>query len=94
MKPIDGHLEKTTQKASEIGLECRQYVSFVNLLALAQLLAHLVSFFLFSPGSDLFMDNLVHNYLKTLFHFYTHSSQLASLDFNRPIPGISSFYDL
>ena len=74
-------------------MEYIEYVSFVNLLVLTQLVAHLLSFFS-SPGSDLFMDNLVHNYLKTLFHFYTHSSQLASLDFNSPIPGISSFYDL
>ena len=47
-----------------------------------------------SIGSDLFLDNLIHNYLKSLLHSYTHSSQLASLDFDSPIPGITSFYDL
>ncbi|XP_028409671.1 RNA polymerase II-associated protein 1-like [Dendronephthya gigantea] len=48
----------------------------------------------FLTGSDLFLDNLIHNYLKSLLHIYTHSSQLAPLDFNSAIPGITSFYDL
>ena len=45
-------------------------------------------------GSDLFLNSKVHDYLSVLLRIYTNSAKLAKLDFNSPIPGLTSFYDL
>ena len=45
-------------------------------------------------GSDLFLNSKVHDYVSVLLRIYTNSTKLAKLDFNSPIPGLTSFYDL
>eukprot|EP00058_Branchiostoma_floridae_P011739 XP_002597227.1 hypothetical protein BRAFLDRAFT_118128 [Branchiostoma floridae] len=48
----------------------------------------------FLTGSELFLDSSVHHLLSALLRHYTQPGLLAGLDFNMPIPGITSFYDL
>ncbi|XP_078594205.1 RNA polymerase II-associated protein 1-like isoform X3 [Branchiostoma floridae x Branchiostoma japonicum] len=48
----------------------------------------------FLTGSELFLDSSVHHILSALLRHYTQPGLLAGLDFNMPIPGITSFYDL
>ena len=49
--------------------------------------------FLFA-GNDLFLNSSVHDFLSALLRIYTSPSKLEQLDFNSPIPGLTSFYDL
>ncbi|XP_066280057.1 RNA polymerase II-associated protein 1-like [Branchiostoma lanceolatum] len=48
----------------------------------------------FLTGSELFLDGSVHHLLSSLLRHYTQPGVLTTLDFNTPIPGITSFYDL
>ncbi|XP_031566687.1 RNA polymerase II-associated protein 1-like [Actinia tenebrosa] len=48
----------------------------------------------FLTGSDLFLDRLVRNYVKSLLHIYTRPESFSQLDFNGKVAGLSSFYDL
>ena len=55
------------------------------------LMYHLMFVF---AGNDLFLNSSVHDYLSALLRIYTNPSKLNQLDFNSPIPGLTSFYDL
>ncbi|KAK3595521.1 hypothetical protein CHS0354_021622 [Potamilus streckersoni] len=48
----------------------------------------------FLTGNDLFLERSIHRYLVALLHHYTKPSLLDQMDFEEPIPGIVSFYDL
>ena len=54
---------------------------------------HNFTLFVFA-GNDLFLNSSVHDFLSALLRIYTSSSKLEQLDFNSPIPGLTSFYDL
>ena len=45
-------------------------------------------------GNDLFLNSSVHDFLSALLRIYTSPLKLEQLDFNSPIPGLTSFYDL
>ncbi|KAI8489267.1 RNA polymerase II associated protein 1 [Branchiostoma belcheri] len=61
-------------------------------LTVATKLTRLMCVFL--TGSELFLDGSVHHRLSSLLRHYTQPGLLTTLDFNMPIPGITSFYDL
>ncbi|XP_019647919.1 PREDICTED: RNA polymerase II-associated protein 1-like [Branchiostoma belcheri] len=61
-------------------------------LTVAAKLTRLMCVFL--TGSELFLDGSVHHLLSSLLRHYTQPGLLTTLDFNVPIPGITSFYDL
>ncbi|XP_078673890.1 RNA polymerase II-associated protein 1-like isoform X2 [Branchiostoma floridae x Branchiostoma belcheri] len=61
-------------------------------LTVAAKLTRLMCVFL--TGSELFLDGSVHHLLSSLLRHYTQPGLLTTLDFNMPIPGITSFYDL
>ncbi|XP_070532980.1 RNA polymerase II-associated protein 1-like [Ptychodera flava] len=48
----------------------------------------------FLTGNDLFLEDTVHYYLLALLKLYTQPAYMDKLDFNVPIPGVASFYDL
>ncbi|KAK3745680.1 hypothetical protein QZH41_019009, partial [Actinostola sp. cb2023] len=49
---------------------------------------------IFLTGSDLFLDRMVHHYVRSLLLIYTRPSCLSRLDFSGNVAGLSSFYDL
>ncbi|XP_065833777.1 RNA polymerase II-associated protein 1-like isoform X2 [Oscarella lobularis] len=64
----------------------------MNLISLTTRLSRTMCVFL--TGSDVFLDSVVRSYLSQLFCIYTRPSSRPLLDFDNPIPGIQSFYDL
>ncbi|XP_038072867.1 RNA polymerase II-associated protein 1-like [Patiria miniata] len=51
-------------------------------------------FCVFLTGSDLFLEDSVRHYLTPLLRIYTQPDYLKLLDFDAPVPGVTSFYDL
>ncbi|XP_033632797.1 RNA polymerase II-associated protein 1-like isoform X2 [Asterias rubens] len=51
-------------------------------------------FCVFLIGSDLFLEDTVRQYLNPLLRLYTKPEYLKLLDFDAPVPGVTSFYDL
>ena len=47
-----------------------------------------------NAGLDLFLDESVRLYTDLLLRRFAQPALLARLDFDAPIPGLSSFYDL
>ena len=54
----------------------------------------LCPFILYILGSDLFLEDAVRHYLNPLLRLYTQPDYLRLLDFDAPVPGVTSFYDL
>ena len=57
------------------------------------IICHNFILFVFA-GNDLFLNSSVHDFLSALLRIYTSPLKLEQLDFNSPIPGLTSFYDL
>ncbi|XP_078000922.1 RNA polymerase II-associated protein 1-like [Glandiceps talaboti] len=64
----------------------------INHISMAAKITRLMCVFL--TGNDVFLEDTVHYYLSVLLRIYTQSDYLDKLDFNVPIPGVASFYDL
>lgn len=47
----------------------------------------------FLTGNELFLEPVIHNHLAALLYFYTGTTSLEQMDFEQPIPGLTSFYD-
>ena len=65
----------------------------LNIIRVKRSTALLVTFLYFA-GNDTFLNAKVHDYLSVLLRNYTSPSKLSELDFNSPVPGLTSFYDL
>ena len=46
------------------------------------------------PGNDLFLEREIHNCLSALLRLYCREEVQRVLDFDAPVPGLASFYDL